>query len=499
MNTNNLIKNASILFLGLYGFCNILFSFLLSEVFRVIESGDLSEFHSVTFSILFLVVVQHIFQLISTKLRMVYASKKMILINNRYFADDIKGKKDVDMGSYSSKTDMIVNNYLANEILIPFNIIQVVITIVAYMWLSPILVVYMFAVVGFMMVIPQLSKKKSEEYTNDYTNCSKNYINFLTNVFTGKNEINQYGAVETYAKKHEKEVKNLFKQYEKRGFFIRSIGIVSNALAFIIFVGLILLCGYLVVTGKLEFVLFLTAVQLMNYFVNPIFSLVEYISQYQSIKNQIPNLKEMANFESEKALNIDEKIELNNVSFRYNEDNLISYPNITFEKNKKYLITGKSGTGKSTLAKILSGENRDYDGTILVDGKLNSENIIYVPQSAHLLYGNVLENIALDRDISRSDIKNAMELANVDEELLHKIIDVNSEVSGGEKARISLARSLAVMPSIMIIDEPTANLDYNNSIQIIEKLCKIKDLTLIVISHEKEEEFISCFDDVVTL
>lgn len=500
----SLTKNASIFFWAMYSICNILFSFTLAQIFKTIETKDLNEFYKSVFITLFVIILQHIFQIIAIKLRLAYTRKKMVLINNAYFINDIKSKNDVDMSSYSSKTELIINNYLANQILIPYNIIQMTLAIIAYMWISPIFVAYLILVVGLMMVIPIVTNKKAEQYTKNYTDCSKNYINFLTNIFNGKRELNQYGAIKTYADKHEKEAKNLFNKYEKHSFFIKLVGVVSSAISFITFNGIIVISGFLAITGKLELALFMTAIQLMNYFISPVFLLVDYINQFQSIKSQIPNIKEIVNFESKSPLNINNKIELNNISFSYNsnnkKDNLINYPNIVIEKNKKYLITGKSGTGKSTLAKILSGEINNYNGNILIDGKPNLiDNIVYVPQSAHLFYGDILENILLDRKVNDTDITNALKLANINKELLNKSIDINSDISGGEKARVSLARSLALMPNIMIIDEPTANLDYNNSIQIIQNICNLKDLTLIVISHEKEEDFFSCFDEVIVL
>lgn len=123
----------------------------------------------------------------------------------------------------------------------------------------------------------------------------------------------------------------------------------------------------------------------------------------------------------------------------------------------------------------------------------------YVPQSGHLFYDNILENISMHRDITVENIKKAINLANLEDKILQKQIDLNSEISGGEKARVVLARSLAVRPKVMIIDEPTANLDYKNSIEIIQKICDIENLTLIVISHETDSEFINCFDEVVSL
>lgn len=496
---NNYLKNLSIFFMGIFALFQVSIAFTFSLIFKALEQNSVEKLIQSVILIAIVIISMYISQFLSTKFRMLYVKKEMILINQKFFEHDITSNKDVDMGSYSSKTDIIVLDYLSSKILIPFNIIMLTFAVLAYMYLSPYYVIYLLFIVAFMMVIPKLTQKKVEKLTEEYTNSSKNYINFLTNIFTGKRELNQYNSVDTYTNKHKKEATILFDKYERRGFFMRHVSISSNFIGTLSFVGLIIMCGVLTITGKSELSMFMTVVQLMNYFVNPIFTLVEDITKYNSIKKQIPDLKEKTKLNKNKPLVIKDKIELKNISYSYDDENVIKYPDIAFIKNKKYLISGKSGTGKSTLAKILSGQIKEYQGQILADGVVNTNDIIYVPQTAHLFFGSVLENITLDRNIDEENVKHAMKLANVSDDLLDKVIDINSEVSGGEKARVSLARSLTELPSIMIIDEPTANLDYKNSIDIIKKLCSIEKLTLIVISHEKEEEFVNCFDEIINL
>lgn len=496
---NKFLKNSSIFFMGLYALFQIGLAFTFSIIFTALEEGSVERLINSVLLIAVVIICMYITQILSTKFRMLYIKKQMVVINEKFFENDIMNVKDVDMGSYSSKTDLIVLDYLSSQVLIPFNIIMLVFALLAYMYISPLYIIYLLFVVSCMMIIPKLTQKKVEVLTKEYTDSSKNYINFLTNVFIGKRELKQYDSINTYVKKHKEEAINLFEKYEKRGFFIRHVSISSGFVGTLSFVGLIIMSGVLTITGRSQLAMFMTVIQLMNYFVNPIFTLVEEITKYNSIKKQIPNLNNNVILKKDKSLIMVDTIELKDISYCYDNNNTINYPNITFEKGYKYLVNGKSGTGKSTLAKILSGEIKDYKGQIIVDGSSKSKDIVYVPQTAHLFYGSVLENITLNRVIRDEDFNMAINLANINKDLLHKVIDVNTEVSGGERARISLARSLVNLPDIIIIDEPTANLDYKNSIEIMKKICAIKNLTLIVISHETDKEFIQCFDSVITL
>lgn len=495
---NKLMKYLSIMFWCGFSVCNILFSFKLADFYVSMENGDSYAFYLNVLIVIGIVVIQNIIQHIAVKLRMKFTRNKLIEINKLYFNDDISSGEEEDMSSYSTKTDMISNNYLLPQVMIPVNVIQLTITILAYIQLSWYYLVYMLAVVGSMMIIPVVTKNKSQKLTQEYTDSSKNYLSFLSNTFIGKRELGQYNSIKIFKSKHDNVVNELFNKYEKHNMYLKQISIFSNLIGFISFVGVFALGGILVLDGKMEMALFMTGIQLMNYFTGPIFSLIEDISKYQSMKKIIPSFNDEIQLNNKECI-VNDKIELNNLSYSYDGINTINYPNINFNKNNKYLINGKSGTGKSTLAKILSGAITNYNGDILFDGNIDNKNIIYVPQSPHLFFDSVIENITLGRNISDNDLKRVIELTNIEEELLSKIIDVNSEISGGQKARVSLARSLVDFPSVMVVDEPTANLDYKNSLDIIQKLCSVKELTLIVISHENSSEFIECFDEVIKL
>lgn len=509
----NVIKSVAIIVMTIGALLNIALSFTLAEFITSVQHKDFNAFYKTILFVVIFLVSELVFSLIAIKLRMSYVKKSLIHINSSLFNADMKNLNDIDMSSYSTKTELFVNHYLLNKIAIPFFILQILITLTAYFIINPIYVIYMIVITVLMMSVPLLTQSKTQELTGTYTNASKDYINYLTNIFGGKREIKQYKVLEQYKKNHCNVLTKLFDDYEKYGRYLRNINAFSNSVSTLTFLGLQVISGFLILTGRMELGLFLTAIQLMNYFISPVFSLVESLNNYSSIKNQVPN-KQEAVFETEtetkteNVLNLKDKIEINNLEYRYNGEEKLSYPkNMKFEKNKKYLITGKSGSGKSTLAKILSGDLTDYAGEIFVDGvsqnkgeKQNDLSLItYVPQSGHLFYDSILENIDMYRNMSKDTIHTAISLANLEENLLKKEIDLTSEVSGGEKARVVLARSFASMPSVMIIDEPTANLDYKNSIEIIKKICDIENLTLIVISHETDTNFINCFDTVITL
>ncbi|MDY5097974.1 MAG: ABC transporter ATP-binding protein [Clostridium sp.] len=202
------------------------------------------------------------------------------------------------------------------------------------------------------------------------------------------------------------------------------------------------------------------------------------------------------------------KITISQLQFNYlNEDvHIIDNLNITFEKGKKYLINGESGTGKSTLAKILARELFPNNGKVYFDNtniydindQLWNSSVRYVDQDSYMFNDTIYENINMYRSLSHEDIQSTLTNLGLQSIELNKLVNDSIGLSGGQKDRVCLARSLCELPEILIVDEPTAALDFNNSIKVFKYLTKLP-LTLIVISHESNQEILNLFDQQITL
>lgn len=176
--------------------------------------------------------------------------------------------------------------------------------------------------------------------------------------------------------------------------------------------------------------------------------------------------------------------------------------NLSIAQNECIALKGVSGSGKSTLLSILGAMSKPSHGAILVEG----QNIVKLPdnkvsdfrlhtigfifQSYNLIDDlSVVENLMaplvclpLSKEERIHKIMRAKELANI----LNKDDTLARDLSGGEKQRCAIARALINDPSIIIADEPTANLDKNNSLYLIETLKKLKALgkTIIIATHD---------------
>lgn len=199
-------------------------------------------------------------------------------------------------------------------------------------------------------------------------------------------------------------------------------------------------------------------------------------------------------------------IEFKNISKVYysNQDAVAALSDISFEIKKTELVSiiGKSGAGKTSLIKLLIGEEKPTHGEIFFEQEcvqtMNQKTlqnlrrrIGVVHQDYKLLLSkNVCENVeyvmqvigASEKEIAR-DIPQILEMVN----LSHRQKNFPSELSGGEKQRLAIARALCHQPEVIVADEPTGNLDLYNTFEIIDILKKIHQLgtTVILSTHNK--------------
>jgi ABC-type bacteriocin/lantibiotic exporter with double-glycine peptidase domain len=193
-------------------------------------------------------------------------------------------------------------------------------------------------------------------------------------------------------------------------------------------------------------------------------------------------------------------IKIKNLNYTYNYYNkVLSNINLTINKGDKLLLIGNSGSGKSTLVKCISNILDDYEGKIQINdlnlkninNKTVKDNIVYISQNEKLFVDTIKNNIDIER--TNNNISKIYKLCMLDKFIEEKplkddtlILEDETNISKGEKARIILARALIKKPKVLIIDETLSSISINYEDQIIKNLLAIKDLTLIYITHRNK-------------
>ncbi|WZL72128.1 ABC transporter ATP-binding protein [Clostridiaceae bacterium 35-E11] len=189
------------------------------------------------------------------------------------------------------------------------------------------------------------------------------------------------------------------------------------------------------------------------------------------------------------------EISICNLVKDYETRRVVDIENLKIKKGSFLGIIGPNGAGKSTLVRMLGGLEEPTKGQILYNGKINPvyRDITVVFQKPYLLRTTVFHNIAYPLIIRKENKKEITKKVNVvlEEMELHDLKDKKSwNLSGGEMQKVALARALIFKPSLLILDEPTANID-PSSMAIMEKMVqKINErekTTVIMITHNLQQ------------
>ena len=202
------------------------------------------------------------------------------------------------------------------------------------------------------------------------------------------------------------------------------------------------------------------------------------------------------------------------MTFSYGENLVLENLSFSLPERKTYALVGHSGSGKSTIAKLLSGFYKLDAGAIKIGGHPLEEytkeaiirNISFVFQDSKLFKKSIYDNVALaDETASREDVMKALSLAGCDE-ILSKFKDRENTIigskgvylSGGEKQRIAIARAILKDSPIVMMDEASASIDADNEYEL-QKAFKnlMKDRTVIMIAHRLSS--IQNVDEIIVL
>ncbi|UTC81882.1 ABC transporter transmembrane domain-containing protein [Treponema denticola] len=269
-------------------------------------------------------------------------------------------------------------------------------------------------------------------------------------------------------------------------------------------------CAYYVYKGVFSIGEFYTIMSLIGILSRPMYWTANLLKTFFSSRPVRDAMIEFidAKTETGEIGNLNEfNIDAVGLSFSYNEKKVLNNTDFTFKQNEKILILGESGSGKSTIMRLLLGMYAPDSGSLTIGGAApkkikNIADIISIQQQeAYIFKMNLVDNLFLDKDISEERVKEVLDSLGLnkytqDKYLKETVIGETYGFSGGEKKRISIARAVLHKRPIMIFDEPLANIDNENIERVKKIIFGIKDSTVIIISHIADAETKKMFDRI---
>lgn len=301
---------------------------------------------------------------------------------------------------------------------------------------------------------------------------------------------------------------------EKKHILVQMYGVVAGITAQL---GVFLFGAYLAMSGDgVTAGTTMIFVQLMNYVLGPIGTIPTCLAERKAARALVEKVATALKANRREAgesrhLSLSQGITVKDLSFGYDpEKQVLKKINCHFEAGKKYAVVGASGCGKTTFLNLLMASHREYEGEILYDG-LESREIadgdLYelqtmIQQNVFVFNATIRENITMFRDFPEEQIAEAIRLSGLwaltEEKGADYLCGENGNgLSGGEKQRIAIARSLLKRSRVLLVDEATAALDAETAHQVASAILGLEGITGIVVTHSLEEGLLRRYDGIL--
>lgn len=365
--------------------------------------------------------------------------------------------------------------------------------------------------------LPKLSEKRLNSAREGHSNKQSNFLEYVKESILGISVVRDFalegGTVERF-NLHSKELEGAQNKLARISNFVDSSSIFTS---FFMYATILSLGVYLNIKGFISVGEILIASQLTNYIRNPIIEIVvnrSDMNSTKSIRKKIrPYLKKESQKLKEERLPFSKAIKVKDLSFSYDGDvDVLKNVSLDLKKNKKYLILGQSGSGKSTFMKLLMRYFDNYNGDLFIDD-LNLKNVTSeqwyqtmtpILQDTFVFEKPLYFNIALSNDYNEENMLTSLDkaglkhfLSRLDEGINTVISEGAKNISGGEKQRIAIARALYKDSDIIFCDEAFSSLDYQTQHAIEKTLLRLEEKTIIIISHSINQDLLENYDNFI--
>ena len=493
--------------------CTIVFALLSKNLVDAAVNSDMNALWRYGLIFGAVIVIEIALRVINSRMTVSFGGRMEMRFREKIFAS-ILGKKWSEVNRYHSGE--IVNRIKSDTAVITSGIMHILPN--GAMFLTRIIMAlavlftidYQFAIIicvisPLLLLFGRLYSKKMKFFHKEVQKSEGNAISYMIESIQNLTVVKAFGGEKSSAKALKSIQKETLSLRLKRNAWnilanVSMMLLLTGGYAFTIFWG-----AFRIATNYLTFGDFTAMIQLVNQVQSPAKSMGSLLVTYQNMIASAERILEFEEFSDDNSPSRTaapatfSSINFDRVSFSYGNDKVLDNASMCVHKGEFVALCGISGSGKSTIIRLLLSLVAPDEGEIYITGDIKRtldpslrSLFAYVPQGNMLISGTIADNIAFYSDVSREEIEAAAKVSQMNfVDTLPLGLDTplgekGSGLSEGQIQRIAIARALVRKTPVLLLDEATSALDEDTEIKLLDALKAEKDKTVIIITHRKK-------------
>lgn len=512
----------------IYSIFEIISAYMFKYIIDLTTGKSVSSFLNGAIVLLVFCLASFFVDLIFPVVKAIYVRRTMIYMKEDIFSNilikDVQDFNNEDKSKYISILNnditMIENDGVLNLLTLIQYSFSFIFAVISLIYISVPITLVIFIVSLLTLIVPKKFSKNISGKKKDYSTSLELFTSKINNLLSGFEVIMTFNLrkkiKEIYCNSNT-NVENKKFQYSKTMAIVNAL---SRFLGSLLFCIPLILGGYYVIQGKFTVGTEIAVLQLTGCIVTPLTAGIQCLNTLVALKPILAKVNDITKTKPIKQTkykldNFNSSIQCKNLCFSYNKTNhLLNNLNINFEKNKKYAIVGQSGSGKTTLVKLLLKYYDNYTGDICIDDKNIKEIdtkslydlISVIHQNIFIFDDTIKNNITLYKEVSDEKINDIINKTGLNKRvnsmkngMCEYIGNGNTDLSGGEKQRLTIARALLKDSPIIILDEFTSSIDNETSFDIENFILNLQNKTIITITHKINKNILLRYDEILVL